>query len=818
MVPEIPPHRRLTPVPSDEDLRQKNPSHTAIPSTNISSTTNDPIGVRHNAHAGPSGTKGGVNYVGPHPADSRKQETAHESWPAVTALPTSSPGTATTRPAASNTPLSMFRTESFYSCRDTSSPGPYGANDDESVYTQVTEDRRGLTPPPLSFREKSRSFPPSEIMSRGNRSDVSIFGSRTAETLPDIFTSSVDSSVHHGHRSVACDSIPERMNSVSRDYHDLISTMSREGRETPSTGEALADAAAAALEETRRKDEEEIESQMRGQQQKKISDTSTATAVSSPLHAPDRVDTAKKVQIASSSDPNMTVLESKSDGAPVPIEEEINYKTFRTFFMGVIVSMGGLIFGYGGVGQIGGFLNMSDYMNRFGNEMQIDGEIRLGRVRKGTIVGLLMIGALIGALVTAPITDRFGRKWCIALWAGVFIVGQVIEIATQRAWYQLVIGRTIEGLAIGGLSILTPLYMGEIAPKQIRGVMISCYQLFITTGILLASLVNLGTHKLTTPASWRITMGISLIWPSIMAIGVLFLDESPRWDYRKGNTERAERTIAKTYSVQPGHSLVTAEVQEIQAALNAETTAANVRWYDVFYAPTMLRRIAVGMTLQMLQQLTGINYFFSYATDLFAAAGVGDGYITAVILGVVNFFATFAGLWVAGNVGHRKALISGGLWISLCLFIYAAIGTEYMSSQGSINHTKDEIKTGGAVLVAFTCLAIVGFATTWGPLPWAVCAEIYPAQYRATSMAFSTASNWTFNFLIAFFTPFITAEIEYKFGFVFAAALLAGAVFAFAFVHETKDRSLEAIDQMILDGVKPWKSARTVTADQKGDA
>lgn len=121
-------------------------------------------------------------------------------------------------------------------------------------------------------------------------------------------------------------------------------------------------------------------------------------------------------------------------------------------------------------------------------------------------------------------------------------------------------------------------------------------------------------------------------------------------------------------------------------------------------------------------------------------------------------------------------------------------------------------------MVAFTCLAIVGFATTWGPLPWAVCAEIYPAQYRATSMAFSTASNWIFNFLIAFFTPFITKAIGFQFGYVFAAALLAGAVFVFAMVHETKDKSLEAIDQMILDGVKPWKSARTVAADRKDDA
>lgn len=126
------------------------------------------------------------------------------------------------------------------------------------------------------------------------------------------------------------------------------------------------------------------------------------------------------------------------------------------------------------------------------------------------------------------------------------------------------------------------------------------------------------------------------------------------------------------------------------------------------------------------------------------------------------------------------------------------------------------MKMAGSVMVTFSCLAIVGFATTWGPLPWAVCAEIYPAQYRATCMALATAANWIFNFLIGFFTPFITASIGYKFGFIFAATILAGAVFVFAFVHETKDKSLEAIDQMILNGVKPWKSAGPVVDGEGG--
>ena len=133
------------------------------------------------------------------------------------------------------------------------------------------------------------------------------------------------------------------------------------------------------------------------------------------------------------------------------------------------------------------------------------------------------------------------------------------------------------------------------------------------------------------------------------------------------------------------------------------------------------------------------------------------------------------------------------------------MGTTYIGK--GMMEINSSVKTAGAVMVAFSCLAIVGFATTWGPLPWAVCAEIYPAQYRATCMAIATAANWTFNFLIGFFTPFITAAIGYSYGFVFAGVILAGASFVYLCVHETKDRSLEAIDQMILNGVKPWKSA-----------
>jgi SP family sugar:H+ symporter-like MFS transporter len=164
-------------------------------------------------------------------------------------------------------------------------------------------------------------------------------------------------------------------------------------------------------------------------------------------------------------------------------------------------------------------------------------------------------------------------------------------------------------------------------------------------------------------------MAIGLMWAMIMVVGTLFLDESPRWNYRHGFTAKAGHTIARTYRVSPDHPIVIGELQEIQEALDIERAAGNIKWHEVFTTPTMLRRIVVGMVLQMLQQLTGANYFFYYGTAIFSTAKVGDSYVTAVILGSVNFVATFVGIWSANRHRHRSALINGAILIGSCLLV-----------------------------------------------------------------------------------------------------------------------------------------------------
>jgi SP family sugar:H+ symporter-like MFS transporter len=366
---------------------------------------------------------------------------------------------------------------------------------------------------------------------------------------------------------------------------------------------------------------------------------------------------------------------------------------------------------------------MPDFLERFHDlgdqpNKNLPNPYAFSNVRAGTIVALLSIGTLLGALLSAPVADTFGRKVCIVFWNIVFIIGVIIQIATETAWYQIAIGRLIAGFGVGGLSVLTPMYMSETAPRQIRGTMVSSYQLNITFGILIAYLINFGTEAILSPASWRIPMGVGFIWPAIMILGVIFLPESPRWDYRHGNVERATRTVARSYGVTQSHWEVKREMGEIKKKFDAET-AGTKKWHEIFTGPRMAYRTLLGVTLQALQQLTGANFFFYYGTTIFQSTGLNNSYVTSIILGAVNFGMTFPGLYVVEKAGRRKALIAGALWMFMCFMVFSSVG-HFVLDRANPESTP----MAGTTMVVFACLFIAGYAMTWGPVIWCVVGEL----------------------------------------------------------------------------------------------
>lgn len=457
-----------------------------------------------------------------------------------------------------------------------------------------------------------------------------------------------------------------------------------------------------------------------------------------------------------------------------------------------------MIFGYD-TGQISGFLEMDDFLDRFGQ----DGAF--SDVRSGTIVGLLSIGTLIGCVIAAPVANIFGRRIGIIYGNVLFWIGVIIQISATHTWYQVALGRWVAGLGVGALSVMTPMYMSETAPRQIRGSMVSCYQLFITLGIFVADCINYGTEAEPNASSWRIPMGVGFLWSVIMAVGICFLPESPRWDYRRGNIDRARKTISGVYGTPQNHYEVNREVREIKAKFDVERAGGDHPWYEVFTGPRMTYRVLLGVALQILQQLTGANFFFYYGTTIFEATGLSNSYVTAMILGAVNFVCTFGGLYVVENFGRRKALIFGGFWMFACFMVFASVGHFALDQI-----TPENTPGAGSAMIVFACLFIAGYAMTWAPIVWCVVGELYPSRYRALAMGFATCGNWTFNFLISFFTPFITGDIDYQYGYVFAACNFAGSFVAYFFLCEHQGRTLEEIDTMYILHVKPWQSSSWV--------
>ncbi|UKZ75611.1 hypothetical protein TrVFT333_003299 [Trichoderma virens FT-333] len=466
----------------------------------------------------------------------------------------------------------------------------------------------------------------------------------------------------------------------------------------------------------------------------------------------------------------------------------------RSLAMGGLVSMGGLIFGYD-TGQISGFLEMPDFLDRFGLTHS-DGTKYFSNVRSGLIVALLSIGTLIGALVAAPIADRVGRKPSISLWALVVSVGFVIQIASVSAWYQLMIGRFVSGLGVGALSLLVPMYQAETAPAWIRGAMVCAYQLFITMGIWLAACFNYGTvkHQSGNSGSWRIVIGLGWVWTLILGFGILLFPETPRFDFRHGHEERAKQTICRVYGATENHWAVHTQITEIERKLRAE---------DKIQAGPVKEFIGMFRALAW-HILTGANYFFYYGTTIFKSVQI-NSFVTQIILNSINFGVTFIGLYMVEHFGRRKSLIAGSIWMFICFLIFASVG-HFMLDLNDPSATP----TPGIVLIVFACLFILGFATTWGPMIWTIQAEIFPSRYRAKAMALSTASNWIWNFCIGFFTPFITGAIDFRYGYVFAGCNFMGALIIYFFVIEGQGRTLEEIDTMYLEHVLPWKSTKWV--------
>lgn len=503
---------------------------------------------------------------------------------------------------------------------------------------------------------------------------------------------------------------------------------------------------------------------------------------------------------------NGSLLEKEKEEQVQDILPEKGFKDYIAIsIFCFLVAFGGFVFGFD-TGTISGFVNMSDFKERFGQQ-KADGTYYLSNVRTGLIVSIFNVGCAVGGIFLSKVADVWGRRIGLMFSMVIYVIGIIVQISSSTAWYQYCIGRIITGLAVGMVSVVSPLFISEVSPKQIRGTLVCCFQLCITLGIFLGYCTTFGTKTYSDSRQWRIPLGLCFAWALFLVAGMVNMPESPRYLVEKNKIDEAKRSLAKSYKISEEDPFVYSEIELIQAGIEREALAGQASWKELVTGkPKIFRRVVMGVMLQSLQQLTGDNYFFYYGTTIFQAVGMSDSFETSIVLGVVNFASTFVGIYLIERLGRRLCLLVGSASMFVCFVIYSVLGTQHLYKHGYENTASNTYTATGNAMIFITCLYIFFFASTWAGGVYCIISESYPLRIRSKAMSIATAANWLWGFLISFFTPFITSAIHFYYGFVFTGCLAFSFFYVYFFVYETKGLSLEEVDEMYASGVLALKS------------
>ena len=410
--------------------------------------------------------------------------------------------------------------------------------------------------------------------------------------------------------------------------------------------------------------------------------------------------------------------------------------TMKAYMMCVFAAFGGIFFGYDS-GYISGVMGMEVFIKNIAGP----DATALPSADKSLITSILSAGTFFGALMAGDIADWLGRRFTVIFGCAIFCIGVALQTASETLSL-IVAGRLVAGFGVGYVSAIIILYMSEIAPRKVRGAIVSGYQFCICIGLLLASCVNYGTQNRKDTSSYRIPIGLQLLWAIVLAVGLFLLPESPRFYVKKGKLDLAAVALAKLRDQPLDSAYIQDELAEIIANHEFEMAAvpqgsyrqawANCFKGSIWNGDSYLRRTILGTSLQMMQQWTGCNFVFYFGTTFFMQLGtISDPFLMSLVTTLVNVCMTPISFWSMERVGRRALLIWGALGMCICEFIVAIIGTIRPDDDAAVK-----------AMIAFICIYIAFFATTWGPGAWVVIGEIFPLPMRAKGVALSTASNW----------------------------------------------------------------------------
>ncbi|MCT4379996.1 sugar porter family MFS transporter [Leuconostoc pseudomesenteroides] len=425
-------------------------------------------------------------------------------------------------------------------------------------------------------------------------------------------------------------------------------------------------------------------------------------------------------------------------------------------------ALGGLLFGYD-TGVISGAI------------LFISKQLTLTKWQEGWVVSAVLVGAILGAAVIGPMSDRFGRKKLLLLSSIIFLVGAVWS-GLAPDFGHLVASRIVLGLAVGGASSLIPTYLSEMAPADKRGGVASLFQMMIMTGILVAYISNYLLQDFTF--GWRIMLALAALPALALFFGGLVLPESPRYLVRQGDNEAARKVLAM---FSKDEKMVEAELGDIELQATAQTGGLS----DLF-GPLSRPVLIMAMGLAIFQQTMGCNTVLYYAPTIFTDIGFGvsAALMAHIGIGIFNVIVTWVAVMIMDKIDRKKMLIYGawGMGISLILM---SVGMQ-LSGTG---------KFGSYLAAIALTIYIAFFSATWGPVMWVMIGESFPLNIRGLGNSFGAVVNWTANTIVSLtFPPLLSAFGTGNLFYLYAVMCFISIWFVHKFTIETRGRSLEQIE------------------------
>jgi sugar porter (SP) family MFS transporter len=514
---------------------------------------------------------------------------------------------------------------------------------------------------------------------------------------------------------------------------------------------------------------------------------------------------------------------------------------------------------------LGGFLMGFDASVISGVVKFIEPEFGLDKIQLGWSVASLAFAATFAMLAAGPVSDRYGRKAVLAYAAVLFFIS-AIGSAVAPTFLTLVIARMVGGLGVGAALIIAPMYIAEISPSKMRGRMVSINQLNIVIGISVAFFTNylvlkLGQSDYSWATSlrlgewnWRWMLGLEALPAILYFFGLFLVPESPRWLIMHGRHQEALDIMARVSSA---HEAKT-EIAEIRSSIARSREQRSSRLAELFHKPMRLV-LTIGLSVAVLQQITGINSVFFYAPMIFEQSGIGTNasYLQAILVGLTNLVFTLAAIALIDRIGRKKLLVNGVAGIALCMFLlsYGFSSASYSLSASAIDQlpqtidrvqlaqiegvifdndlaykraitdtlgqqvlTDSESELVAAAIHMNPMLILAGilgfvacFAISIGPVMWVLFSELFPNQIRGLAISFVGFVNSAVSFLVQLVFPWELANLGTTGTFlVYGLFAVAGLVIIVRLLPETKDKSLEELEELLISKPLPAENVGIV--------